>query len=253
MMNSSSDSGAQRLTGAVHGTRTLVPDKDFELGLADQLRREFPSDALGALYSRFVHGESSFDAMMRRAVWRASIRKMGHGVQIAPGATFRNPETIELGNGVHIGTQAYLQGCPGGRCIIGNFVWIGPQSYLDARDVEIEDHVGWGPGAKLLTSEHTAIPEEVPIIQTDLRIRPVRIQSGADVGTGAIVLPGVTIGHGSIVGAGAVVNKDVPPLAVVAGVPARLLRWRDTKSELEHRSIRSRPEPTFSILTGPLE
>lgn len=253
MISTSSESRAQRLTGAVHGTRTLVPDKDFELGLADQLRREFPGDALRALYSRFVHGESNFDAMMRRAVWRASIRKIGNGVQIAPGANFRNPETLELGNGVHIGAQTYIQGCPGGRCVIGDFVWIGPQSYLDARDVEIEDHVGWGPGAKLLTSEHTAIPEELPIIQTDLRIRPVRIQSGADVGTGAIVLPGVTIGHGSIVGAGAVVNKDIPPLAVVAGVPARFLRWRDPKSELEERSSRSRPELKFSMLTGPLE
>jgi phosphonate metabolism protein (transferase hexapeptide repeat family) len=46
------------------------------------------------------------------------------------------------------------------------------------------------------------------------------------IGHGAIVLPGVRIGHGAVIAAGAVVTKDVPPHAVVAGVPARLLKWR---------------------------
>ena len=46
------------------------------------------------------------------------------------------------------------------------------------------------------------------------------------IGHGAIILPGVTIGHGAVVAAGAVVTKDVAPYAVVAGVPARFLKWR---------------------------
>jgi len=68
---------------------------------------------------------------------------------------------------------------------------------------------------------------EVPIIQTDLEIKPVRIEAWADVGTSAVVLPGVTVGKGAIVGAGAVVTADVPPFAIVAGVPARFIQWRD--------------------------
>jgi NDP-sugar pyrophosphorylase family protein len=80
-------------------------------------------------------------------------------------------------------------------------VWIGPGAFLDARDLVIGDYVGWGPGAKVLGSEHVAQPVEDPIIQTDLVIAPVRIGSGADVGTGAVILPGVTVGAGAIVGA----------------------------------------------------
>jgi acetyltransferase-like isoleucine patch superfamily enzyme len=55
----------------------------------------------------------------------------------------------------------------------------------------------------------------------------VRICEWADVGTGAVIMPGVTVGRGAIVGAGAVVTRDVAPFAIVAGVPARFVRWRD--------------------------
>ena len=86
--------------------------------------------------------------------------------------------------------------------------------------------MGWGPGARVLGSTHSGEPLDVPIIQTDLEIRPVRICAWADVGVNAVVLPGVTVGKGAIVGAGAVVTHDVEPFAIVAGVPARFVRFR---------------------------
>jgi acetyltransferase-like isoleucine patch superfamily enzyme len=67
----------------------------------------------------------------------------------------------------------------------------------------------------------------VPIIQTDLEIKPTRIRAWADIGVSAVILPGVTVGKGAIVGAGAVVTRDVDPFAIVAGVPAKFLRWRE--------------------------
>jgi len=88
--------------------------------------------------------------------------------------------------------------------------------------------VGWGPGAKVLGSVHTGEPIEAPIITTDLIIKPVVVETGADIGMNASILPGVRIGAHAIVGAGAVVTSDVPAYAVVAGVPAKMLRSRIT-------------------------
>lgn len=62
-----------------------------------------------------------------------------------------------------------------------------------------------------------------PLIGTD-RVKPVKICSGAFIGVGAIILPGVTIGKCAVVGAGSVVTKDVPPYTVVAGNPARFIK-----------------------------
>jgi acetyltransferase-like isoleucine patch superfamily enzyme len=164
---------------------------------------------------------------MRRVIWRAVAKNWGHGIQVSSHVGFKHLETFELGDRVFIGAHTYIQGRFDGTCQIGNQVWIGPQSYFDARELIIEDYVGWGPGAKVLGSAHTGLPIDVPIIQTDLEIKGVKVETGADIGMNAVLLPGVTIGKGSIVGAGAVVTKDVPPFAIVAGVPARFIRWRE--------------------------
>jgi acetyltransferase-like isoleucine patch superfamily enzyme len=226
-----------RVVQAVHAVREIEPDPEFEVGFANYLRASFSRDALDELYSRFAIGDGKFEALMRKVLWRAIARQCGNGLSVGSGVGTKHLETFEIGHGVFLGSQAYIQGRFDGRCVIGDHVWIGPQSYFDARDLVIEEHVGWGPGAKVLGSTHTGEPIDLPIIQTDLEIKPVKIEAWADVGTGAIVLPGVTIGRGSIIGAGAVVTENVAPFAVVAGVPARFLRWREGTPGDEKRKL----------------
>jgi acetyltransferase-like isoleucine patch superfamily enzyme len=229
------DSADGRLVSAVHGRRAVEPDPSTEVELAERLRRDLTREALLDLASKHAHGDNEVDAMMRRAAWRALARSFGNGVRIGRAAIARHPETFEIGDGVVIGEQAFIQGRFDGRCVIGARTWIGPQAYLDARDLVIEEAVGLGPGARVLGSEHTGVPADVPIIETDLEIKPVRICDWADIGVNAVILPGVTVGKGAIVGAGAVVTHDVEPFSIVAGVPARLLRRRDQASA-ERRS-----------------
>jgi acetyltransferase-like isoleucine patch superfamily enzyme len=235
---SSETRGRGRVVKAVHGvqTRSLLPP--FADDLTEWLRDGFTYERLVDLYGRFITGDGPLESLMRSAIWAAAAKRAAQGLRVDAGAGFKHLDTCQFGHGVFIGAQSYIQGRFDGNCVIGNHVWIGPQSYFDARDLVIEDYVGWGPGAKVLGSVHTGLPADVPIIQTDLEIKPVRIGAWADIGTNAVVLPGVTIGKGAMVGAGAVVTADVPPFSIVAGVPARVLRYRSERTLSAVRSAR---------------
>ena len=199
-----------RIVPAVHGLEAVDPDPTFEIEFAQDLARRCDPAEILALFRRFDWGDGHLDNLMRRTCVRALARRCGSGLRIGPGVGLRHPETFEIGDGVVIGEQAVIQGRYDGRCVIGDKVWIGPQAFLDARNVVVGDYVGWGPGAKLLGSKHTGVPVDIPIIATDLAIAPV------------------VIGRGSIVGAGAVVTRNVPAYAKVAGCPAEVIGYRGT-------------------------
>jgi len=218
-----------REVAATFGRRETRKDPGWEHDFANSLRDTTSRDELHALFGRFRMGESAFDAFMRRTLLRALCRSAGHDLQVGVGVVLKHPETMEFGDCVFIGSQVMIQGRFDGTCRIGNHVWIGPHAYFDARQLILEDYVGWGPGAKVLGSVHTGEPIEDPIITTALVIKPVVVETGADIGMNASILPGVRIGAHSIVGAGAVVTQDVEEYMVVAGVPARVMRSRKTK------------------------
>ena len=219
--------GSERVVRAVHGVATVQPDPPEEIAQSEHLAHERTREELLELYSRIIYRDSPTGAYERRVLLRAMCKSLGNGVRVGLGVLVLHPHTFEIGDAVFLGNQSFLQGRHDGHCVIGAHTWIGPQSYFDCRDMELGEYVGWGPGAKVLGSEHTGHPRDVPIIQTDLVIKPVRIGKWADIGVNAVILPGVTIGEGAIVGAGAVVTKDVPPYAVVAGIPAKVLHTRE--------------------------
>jgi len=216
-----------RVVPAVYGRTPVAPDPAEDVARAAELRATHSPEALLELAARHAWGSGGEDARMRRLAWRAMAKRFGNGVRIGRATLASHIETFEFGDGVFIGDQAILQGRFDGRFVIGDYVWIGPQAFLDARDLVIEDYVGWGPGARVLGSQHSGVPADIPTIQTDLIIEPVRIGAWVDIGVNAVIMPGVTVGKGAIVGAGAVVTKDVAPFSIVAGVPARFVRWRE--------------------------
>ena len=219
-------SGTARRVKAVHGVQQVAADPMEELAESARLRERESREALLESYAAAATVDSDDGARQRRLLLRALCKSFGHGVRVGIGVLVLHPHTFEIGDAVFIGNQTFLQGRHDGRCAIGAHTWIGPQSYFDCRDLELGEYVGWGPGAKVLGSEHTGDPIDAPIIQTDLMIKPVRVGRWADIGVNAVLLPGVTVGEGAIVGAGAVVTGDVPDYAIVAGVPAKILRYR---------------------------
>jgi acetyltransferase-like isoleucine patch superfamily enzyme len=153
--------------------------------------------------------------------------RLGQGVLFEPGVLVFHPETIEIGDRVYVGHQAMLKGYYKGRMTIGEGTWIGQQCFFhSAGDITIGQNVGIGPAVKILTSTHTEEGIDKPILHSRIEFAPVVIEDDSDIGVGAIILPGVTIGRGAQIGAGAVVTHDVPAYGVAAGVPAKLLRMR---------------------------
>ncbi len=159
---------------------------------------------------------------------RDALARCGDGVVFEAGALVFHPENVEIGDDVYVGHYAILKGYYQNKLVIGARSWIGQQCFLHAAGgITVGERVGIGPGAKILTSTH-ALPADpaVPIMDGALESAPVVLEDGCDIGVGAIVLPGVTIGRGAQVGAGAVVTRNVPAGAIVAGVPATVIKQR---------------------------
>lgn len=109
----------------------------------------------------------------------------------------------------------------------GKFISIGKNvfinhacSFLDMGGITIEDEVLIGPKVNLITENHPINPDNRRALIT----KPIIIKRKAWIGTGATILPGVTIGENSIVAAGAVVSKDVPDNVIVGGIPAKFIK-----------------------------
>ena len=163
-------------------------------------------------------------------------KAQGDFVRIAP--------DVKLGRDVAIYAYVNLYGCEiGDESKIGTFVEIQKGAKIGKRvkvsshtficeGVTIEDGVFVGHGVMFINDKYPRATVADGALQTeeDWECLPTLVKPGASIGTNATIMGGVTIGEQAMVGAGSVVTQDVPDGAVVAGVPARILRYIDEDS-----------------------
>ena len=131
------------------------------------------------------------------------------GKQLPESTTVLPPLYIDYGKPVSIGKRCFIQQC----C-----------TFFGRGGITIGDDVFIGPKVNLITINHDVNPEN----RSATYGRPIVIEDKVWIGINATVLPGVRIGYGAIIGAGSVVTKDVPPMTIMAGNPARIIRKIET-------------------------
>lgn len=127
--------------------------------------------------------------------------KVGDGSRIGP--------FVEIQSGVEVGAACKIQS----HTFVCEGVTIGDRAFI-------------GHGVMFVNDSHPRATNKAGELQgpDDWELRETRVEDGASIGSGAVILGGITVGADALVGAGAVVTRDVEPGAVVAGNPARPLR-----------------------------
>jgi acetyltransferase-like isoleucine patch superfamily enzyme len=152
--------------------------------------------------------------------------KLGSNVRLAK---FINLYGCRIGNDTKIGAFVEIQknARVGDRCKISSHTFI-------CEGVAIEDGVFIGHGVTFINDSYPRATAPNGELQTeaDWKVEPTTVKRGASIGSGSTILSKVVIGENAIVGAGSVVTKDVPANAIVAGNPARVLRYIELEARV---------------------
>jgi maltose O-acetyltransferase len=146
-----------------------------------------------------------FGKWCRAVACKRLFRYCGKRVNVERGANFYTGWEIEIGDDSSLGID----------CMI-------------PYDLKVGKDVMMGPFVVIVGGGHEFSRSDIPMrLQGRRKYQPVRIEDDVWIGARVIILSGVKIGKGAIIGAGAVVTKDVPPYAICAGNPARVIKYRN--------------------------
>lgn len=163
---------------------------------------------------------------------------IGERTVIKDGLRITNPERVRIGSDCDLSIRVFITG--GGGVTIGDFVGIGPDT-------------------KIWSVNHRYQDAETPWLKQGYDREPVVIEDDVWLGANCFVMPGCTVGKGAIISAGTVLMKSVPPYALVAGNPGRVVGWRKKPEEppanvpsamADGSSIPAVPSPDLIVLQG---
>lgn len=145
----------------------------------------------------------------RSFLYRRRLKACGRNVYFLTGVRIHSAKNISIGSNVRIGERAFLSA---------------------QGEIEIGSNVSIAQEVLIWSANHNFYsPKELPYDSKYIK-KPVIIKDNVWIGARACIVPGVTIEEGAVIAMGAVVAKDVPACAVVAGNPAKIVKYRDTEN-----------------------
>lgn len=182
----------------------------------------------GATIGRNLQVHGTLDILLRDG---ASYRAVSIGDNVAFGGRayirMRSEGKMQIGSDIRIGTEIWLVAAKSARLSIGDHTALGSYGiYNGGHGIEIGENSLLAGFVYLNSSNHTMARGS--LIRTQGHTgSPIRIGDDVWIGGHVSITSGVTVGNGAVVGAGSVVTNDIPSYAIVAGVPARILRYRE--------------------------
>lgn len=201
-------------------------------------------------------GSKVVPMMLRGIWWKLFLRQASGLLLVGKGVSIRNPQYITLGRNFAAEDYCEIQGLSvqglwfGDRVTVGRFAMIRPSGYY-GRDIgvglrvgsrsnigancyigcsggiEIGENVMMSPGVSLFAENHNFSRTDIPMKDQGVTRKTIVIENDCWLASGCTILSGVRVGQGAIVAAGAVVVSDVPPFAIVGGIPAKVIGWRN--------------------------
>jgi acetyltransferase-like isoleucine patch superfamily enzyme len=202
------------------------------------------------LLSSWVPG--ALGLFLRSKLYPILLGKVGKGVVFGTNVVLRHPHKIHLGDNIVIDDNCVLdaKGTDNKGIFIGNGVFIGRNTILFCKDgdIYIDDNVLIGFNCEIFSANFVKLGKniqiaaysylnggthnfdrlDIPVKEQERSGKGIIVEDNVWLAANVKVLDGVVIGRDSIVGAGAMVNKDIPPFSIAGGVPAKIIRSRNS-------------------------
>jgi acetyltransferase-like isoleucine patch superfamily enzyme len=176
-------------------------------------------------FVRYTPGR--FGILVRKGWFKLHLKHSGK-LHICFGSEFINPSSISFYGITRIGSHCYFN-ADGGTIKVGHNTGFNINSNINASvggDIVIGAHCSIGPGVAMRTANHRYLDSNILIQNQGHDLADIIIEDDCWIGANAIILGGVHIGKGAVIGAGAVVTKDIPSMAIAVGVPAKVIKYR---------------------------
>jgi len=184
-------------------------------------------DWLSAIVA-FVPGRTG--RLLRSICYRLTLKRMGSRVSIGRNVEMAGCANISIGSDIYIVDGASIRAVDGSLTIGDGFALNANAKVIAdcGGEIHIGNKVMVGPNVLLRASNHKFDSIDIPIWDQGQTGGNIMIHDDVWIAASAVILPDVTIGSHAIVAAGAVVTKDVPEYAIVGGVPAKVVKYRNS-------------------------